>query len=190
MSKKMKLFIAVETIVAVFFLAIYIFVSNYYSVERKKSDIAVQNTVQKEKVNDDVKINLYEEGTEREYTLKEIKDKLDIKKDLEESELVKLMESKGYKFDCFENDKFMFTKNEDGQIEKDRYYIGEKDGYIAIYKSDEKGQLFIEDEESDVYSQFRALKTLRNDDREKIKNLEFSYDNKEEAEEGVSEFIS
>ena len=74
-------------------------------------------------------------------------------------------------------------------IKPNKYYIGEKDGFLAIYKTDNDGTLLIENSE-DVYSNNKKVDNLRESDKNKIKNFEFEYDTKEDAEEGLSEFLS
>ena len=72
---------------------------------------------------------------------------------------------------------------------KNKYYLGEKDGYFAIYKSDENGKVFIEDE-SDVYRSSKMVNTIPKDDQEAIKSFKFGYDTKDEAKEILSGYIS
>jgi hypothetical protein len=49
--------------------------------------------------------------------------------------------------------------------------------------------LAIENSE-DVYSNNKKVDSLREGDKQKIKNFEFEYNSKDEAEEGISEFLS
>ena len=74
-------------------------------------------------------------------------------------------------------------------VKPNKYYIGEKDGFLAIYKTDKDGTLLIENSE-DVYSDNKKVDNLREIDKNKIKNFEFEYDSKEDAEESLSEFLS
>ena len=74
-------------------------------------------------------------------------------------------------------------------LQPNKYYLGEKDGYFAIYKTDDSGNLTIEESE-DVYTNNRPISFLHGDDLEAIKNFKYSYDTKEEAIEKLSAFIS
>ena len=74
-----------------------------------------------------------------------------------------------------------------GILEKNKYYIGEKDGYIAIFKTGEDGRAFIEKPE-DVST--KKIEDLPEVDRNKIKNFEKKYDTREECEENITNYIS
>ena len=67
-----------------------------------------------------------------------------------ESELIKLLEKQGYVLDVNANNEFMFKKDATKTLEANKYYIGDKDGYLAIYKTDKDGNLKIENS-ADVY---------------------------------------
>ena len=74
-----------------------------------------------------------------------------------------------------------------GTLEPNKYYIGDKDGYIAIYKSDVNGIPVIENED-DITQ--REVSILMEIDQNMIRNYEMVFDTKEECEEALSNFIS
>ena len=74
-----------------------------------------------------------------------------------------------------------------GTLEPNKYYIGDKDGYIAIYKSDVNGIPVIENED-DITQ--REVSLLMEIDQNMIRNYEMVFDTKEECEEALSNFIS
>ncbi|SJU64189.1 Uncharacterised protein [Clostridioides difficile] len=83
----------------------------------------------------------------------------------------------------------MFKRDTSNALEPNKYYIGEKDGYLAIYQTDEKGNASIKNSE-DVFLDNKPIENLRDVDKSKIKNFELKYNTKDEAEESVSELIS
>ena len=70
------------------------------------------------------------------------------------------------------------------------YYIGECDGCIAIYTSDEQGNLTINDPQNDIFRVGKKFKDLTKNDQNIIKNRELKFSNKDDAEEKISELIS
>lgn len=186
----MKLFICLSILLALVFCSVYYCANKLYISKNNQSAVAAQNTLNSEvKLNKNTKVSLFSKGKiEKEYTLDEIKNKLQIKDDLSKADLVQLLEKEGYVFDSVINNELMFKKKKN-TIKPDQYYIGEKDGYLAIYKADSNGKLNIEND-SDVYKEFKTVDNLEKIDKEKIENFELEYDTKEEAEENLSEFLS
>lgn len=187
-NNKVKLFLSMSIALAIIFSLTYICMDNYYS---KEPNIVTQNTVkEKDGLDDKTKIILFAgDKKEQEYSLADLKSKLNIKENLTESELIKLLEKKGYVLDVNVNNELMFKKDAAKTLEANKYYIGDKDGYLAIYKTDKDGNLKIENS-ADVYSDFKTVDSMGQIDKEKIRNFEFMYNSKEEAEEGLSEFLS
>ena len=178
-------------------LLIVCFFSSYFIVDRltnsKNKDVndnqsktTVYNT---NSLSDDMKIILKVDGiVETSETLKEFK--LDNNIDnVNEQFLVDYYASKGYSVESLSEKKVVLNKDEEVILEPNKYYLGEKDGYFAIYKSDENGKVFIEDE-SDVYRSSKMVNTIPKDDQEAIKSFKFGYDTKDEAKEILSGYIS
>ena len=179
-------------------LLIVCFFSSYFIVDRltnsKNKDvndnqsktIVYNNT---NSLSDDMKIILKVDGiVETSETLKEFK--LDNNIDnVNEQFLVDYYASKGYSVESLSEKKVVLNKDEEVILEPNKYYLGEKDGYFAIYKSDENGKVFIEDE-SDVYRSSKMVNTIPKDDQEAIKSFKFGYDTKDEAKEILSGYIS
>ena len=161
--------------------------SKYKDVSDNQSKTAVYNNTNL--LSDDMKIILKVDGiVETSETLKEFK--LDNKIDnVNEQFLVDYYASKGYSVESLSEKKVVLNKDEEVILEPNKYYLGEKDGYFAIYKSDENGKVFIEDE-SDVYRSSKMVNTIPKDDQEAIKSFKFGYDTKDEAKEILSGYIS
>ena len=161
--------------------------SKYKDVSDNQSKTAVYNNTNL--LSDDMKIILKVDGVvEKSETLKDFK--LDNEIDsVNEQFLVDYYASKGYSVESLSEKKVVLNKDEEVILEPNKYYLGEKDGYFAIYKSDENGKVFIEDE-SDVYRSSKMVNTIPKDDQEAIKSFKFGYDTKDEAKEILSGYIS
>ena len=101
-------------------------------------------------------------------------------------ELISAVEKDGYELVSSTSGEIIFL-NDMGILEAGKYYIGEKDGYIAIFKAGEDGRPFIEKPE-DVST--KKIEDLPEVDRSKISNFEKKYDTREECEENITNYIS
>lgn len=91
----------------------------------------------------------------------------------------------GYEIIDF-NDKAIILKEvNDKKFDPNMYYIGEKDGYITVFKSDEDGNLFIEDESLDISS--KKVESLPIADRELVVNYELKSNEREDVQDILSE---
>ncbi|MGG5462569.1 hypothetical protein [Clostridium sp. B9] len=104
----------------------------------------------------------------------------------EVEELVAALSQDGYELISSEDGEMVFLNNM-GTLEAGKYYIGEKDGYIAMFKAGEDGRPTIEKPE-DVST--KRIDDLPEVDREKISNFEKKYDTREECEEHMTNYIS
>lgn len=191
MINKKKLFIGMTlTLVIIFFITYYL--SDKYIANKNIKNNAVEASQinKNNQLNDNTKIYLFSgENKEKESTIAELKKELNIDGDLTKGELSKVLSEKGYVLELNDNGEMTYKRDISKAVKPNKYYIGEKDGFLAIYKTDKDGILTIENSE-DVYSNNKKLDSLRENDKNKIKNLEFEYNSKEEAEEGISEFLS
>lgn len=117
--------------------------------------------------------------------VKEIKKELGVK-EINVEQVVELYKGKGYSVASTDDYQMVFERAV-GTLEPNKYYIGDKDGYIAIYKSDMNGIPVIESEE-DITE--REVSLLMEMDQNMIRNYEMVFDTKEECEEALSNFIS
>ncbi len=188
MTKKMKLFIYLSVLCAIILSTVYYITNKNFQVNNQPDTINVQKTIDNT-LEKNAKVSLFSKGKiENEYTLDEIKEELNVKEDLSKSKLIDLLKDKGYNFEAAINNELIFKKTENA-IKPNKYYIGEKDGFLAIYKSDNDGKLQLE-KENDVYRQFKPVSSLSKIDKEKIQQFKLVYSSKEEAEENISEFLS
>ncbi|AOR23062.1 hypothetical protein [Clostridium taeniosporum] len=185
------------SVICILILAI-IFSLTYYLVDRSVNNKNLLQTSQKKvntdteinKLQDDIKVSLFAgDKKESDMTVAQIKKKLNIDGDLTKDELVKILKNSGYSLDITSNNQIMFKKDSSSNLEPNKYYIGEKDGHLAIYETDKDGNASVKNSE-DVFSDNKPVQNLREVDRSKIKNFELKYDTKDEAEESISELIS
>lgn len=142
-------------------------------------------------LDDNVILILMNQGVvEKEQSISEFKKENFISNDISEQFIVNFFEANGYNLEELQDEKVVFSK--DGTInvlQPNKYYIGEKDGYFAIYKTDSEGKLMIENED-DVYRNSRTIDFLKGEDLEDIKNLKHCYDTKDDAMEKLTAYIS
>lgn len=191
MMDKKKLFISMAITLALIFSITYYLSDKYIARKNAKSNTVVASEIAKHNaLNDSTKIYLFSgEKREKESTIADLKKELNIDGNLTQTELSKALKDKGYVLEIESNGVMTYKKDDSKAVKPNKYYIGEKDGFFAIYKTDKDGTLLIETNE-DVYSNNKKVEYLREIDKNKIKNFEFEYDSKEDAEESLSEFLS
>ncbi len=91
----------------------------------------------------------------------------------------------GYEIVDFNDKSIILKESEQKKFEPNMYYIGEKNGYITVFKSDENGKLFVENESSDVSS--KKVELLPTTDRELVLNYELKSNERGEVEHILSE---
>lgn len=160
-----------------------------YSEANNEVDKTVYNNTKA--LDDNMTLVLMNEGVvEKEQSIFEFKKENSILTDINEQFIVNFFEANGYNLESLEDEKVVFIKDGTTSVLKpNKYYIGEKDGYFAIYKTDDKGNLSIESDE-DVFTNNRTISFLKGTDLEEIKNFKHYYDTKEEAIEKLTAYIS
>ncbi|MGL5380725.1 hypothetical protein [Clostridium sp.] len=120
-----------------------------------------------------------------------IKSRLGLTGEISKEALTTRLENDGYKLVEDGEAKLVFGRegNESGKVEPNKFFIGEKDGYLAIYFSDENGNLSVTSEK-DVFRERKMVKDLPELEQNKIKNFEFIYDSRQGAMEDITELIS
>lgn len=200
MKYKRKIYLSI-----VFLGIIILFSGTYYLTSKsiKNRELEKQNSMQVEEVNsssiakgrtlrDDLIISFYtNEKRDKTTTVKELIKINNLKDGLTEELLTKQALKDGYELVEKSNDRFIYRRNSQDKVssdfEKDTYYIGESDGYLAIYKADNNGEL----KKEKVYSDEMSIDMFRDTDAEKIKNFKyFSSKNIEEVENKIMELIT
>ena len=193
MMNKKKILISMIILLALIFSISYYFTGRYFknkNADSTNNTTEVSQTKGQSGLDDSTKIYLFAgEKKEKESTIAELKKELNIDGDLTQAQLSKALNQKGYALELASNGELTYKRDASKAVKPNKYYIGEKDGYLAIYKTDNTGTLTIENKE-DVYSDGKKFDSLTEGDKTKIKNFEFEYDSKEDAEENLSEFLS
>ena len=176
---------------ALFFAGSYT-VSYFYNREKiHEANAEIENEKQSIVLKDSYKIVLTKRTVdddiivENNLDVKTIKTELDVR-ELNVEQVVELYKQKGYSVSSTDDYQMIFERAV-GTLEPNKYYIGDKDGYIAIYKSDVNGIPVIENED-DITQ--REISLLMEIDQNMIRNYEMVFDTKEECEEALSNFIS
>ena len=142
-------------------------------------------------LDDTVKISIINENNiDKEQTIKEFKEENNIEVGVNQQFVIDFLEDSGYTLETINNNKITFKKeNKDNMFIANKYYLGEKDGYFAIYKTDDSGKLYIESE-SDVFTDYKKVNTIPLSAEEEIKTLQHYYDSKEEALERLAGYMN
>lgn len=90
-----------------------------------------------------------------------------------------------YKIMDFDDKSIVIMEMNNSNFDPNMYYIGEKDGYITVFKSDNNGNLFIENESSDISS--KKVESLPVMDRNLVLNYELKSGDREEVQDILSE---
>ena len=191
MSKK-KIFILMTLLLAIIFSLTYYLCDKYITkpIIDKENATVVKNNNLNDDLSDETRVCLYSgDIKEDELSLGDLKKELNISEDLSVTDLSKSLKDKGYVLVLTSDKELTYKRDPSQTVKPDKYYIGEKDGYLAVYKTDSNGILQIEKDE-DIYRDSKKIDGLTPADISKIKNFEFEYDNKDEAEEKLSEFLS
>lgn len=193
MNKKKKILISMTIALALIFSITYYLSDRYITNTNtitNQGDEATQASNDKSALDDSVKVSLFAgDKKENELTIADLKKELNITGDVTQAELVDALKNKGYTLDLASNGEVVFKRDPSKALDANKYYIGEKDGYLAIYKTDTNGTPSIESNE-DVYSDNKTVDSLREGDKTKIRNFELEYNSKDDAEESLSEFLS
>lgn len=193
MSKR-KIFIIMTLVLAIIFSLTYYLCDKYITkpiIDKENATVVKNSNLNTDKdLSDETKVCLYSgDIKEDELSLGDLKKELNISEELSITELSKSLKDKGYVLVLTSDKELTYKRDPSQTVKPDKYYIGEKGGYLAIYKTDDNGILQIEKDE-DVYRDSKKIDSLTPADISKIKNFEFEYDNKDDAEEKLSEFLS
>lgn len=189
-KEKLKPIIAIVSVIVVFSV---VYLGSYYY---RLNQINATNTEQevsgkKEDALDDNVIILFtrttSDGKEEVYyrlTVGEMRKNLRLD-NIKEEDLVKVLEAKGFKKNVTTDGSLSFAKVDGEGLASNKYYIGDKDGYIAIFKTDENGKAFIE-KEGDI--SHAMTEHYPKPDVDKIKGFERIFDTREDCESALSDY--
>ncbi len=194
MNKIRKYVLGAAIIFTFIFSVSFLAFDRYIDNKREEIEEANEQTLAREKekpLDNSILVVLYKDDIkEQETTLKELKKNLEVDEDLNEEDLSELLSGKGYVLDGVYDKQIIYRRSVKDSIEPNMYYIGECDGWIAIYTSDDEGNLTINDPQNDIIKEGKKFKNLTENDQTIIKNRELKFASKDEAEEKISELVS
>ena len=191
-SEKLKPIIGIISAIIVFtviYLGAYYYNLNSVTKlnEEKAEKVAAMKTVDLE---DNIILKFTQENKSGEQdvfhqlTVGELKKTLKIS-DITQEELVTIFEGKGYLVDNVDKAELSFSKKAGTGLNPNKYYIGDKDGKISIFKTDEKGKAFIEKDSDISYAITENYPSL---DVERIKGFAREFDTREECEAALTDY--
>ncbi len=193
LNKKQKsaILVAIVTLLAISFCGSY-FITDYLTrnknVEAKNENVFSNN----EYLNDDIFVTLKtNDNIDMVDNFLNIKKKLNLKEKLTEEELSVELSKNGYKLSEKDETKLTYTRDKEiksDSFEANKYYLGEDNGYISIFKTDKNGNVI--ESEKKVYTDSKPINNLPETDQNYIKEHKFSFDSKDEALQKLSEMIS
>lgn len=194
-KQKASLLVSFVTLLAITFCASY-YITNYITnANSKNNNVENENTnvyAENNYLSDDIFVSLNtKDNVDMIDTLLKLKEKLGFKEKLTLEELSNELSKKGYKLSEKNEEKLVYTRekaNSENSLEANKYYLGEENGYISIFKTDDSGNII--ESEKKVYSDSKPLGNLPEIDQSYIKENKFSFDNKEDALQKLSEMIS
>lgn len=195
LNKKQKaaFLVSFVTLLSISFCASY-FITNYFTnPNRKISTIEDENVYADNKyLSDDIFVTLKtNENVDMIDNLLNLKEKLKLNEKLTEEELTIELSKDGYKLSEKNEQKLTYTRDKEvksDKFEANKYYLGEENGYISIFKTDDNGNII--ESEKKVYTDSKPLANLPETDQNYIKENRFSFDSKDDALQKLSEMIS
>lgn len=190
MKKGSKFFIfTVLALISIFFIS---YMATDLYLKSKSGDDTDQASTSADSNNSkylskDIKVILSKNGNkESEKTLDDVIDEYGLEGNVTKEELTEALKEYGYKYDVSTQSEIYYNRDAKDGLTPNKYYIGEYEGYLAIYKANSKGVLEIEDEKEDIYRDRSKFKDLKPLDQDAIKKYEYVYDTKEEAKLDMS----
>lgn len=120
-------------------------------------------------------------------TFEELK-KIIAKDKIQKADLQSYYSKLNYSIESFNENTIVLLRETTSILNPNKYYLGEKDGFVALFKTDEKGNPKIEDEKNDISA--RKVTDFSDSDRAKIINFQMEYDEKEKAEDAFLAFTT
>ncbi|MCR1952563.1 MULTISPECIES: hypothetical protein [unclassified Clostridium] len=120
-----------------------------------------------------------------------LKSKLNLNENLTKEDLSEELSVQGYVLSEWDSNKLVYTRDtaiNTSKFESNKYYLGEENGFISLFKTDSNGNII--ESEKKVYSDSKPLSNLPEIDQNYIKDNKFSFDTREEALQKLSEMIS
>ncbi|GAA0084622.1 hypothetical protein UT300007_10610 [Clostridium sp. CTA-7] len=193
-KQKAAILVSVVSLLAICFCISY-FITDYFTNPNKGSNNSFLNeNVYSENakyLSDNIYITLKTgDNIDISETLLNLKDTLTLNENLTKDDLSQELSKQGYILSEWDSNKLIYKRDSVANVtlEPNKYYLGEENGYISLFKTDETGNII--ESQKKVYSDSKPISNLPEIDQNYIKENKFSFDKREEALQKLSEMIS
>lgn len=194
-KKRLVSIVSIITLLTISFYASY-FVTDYFTnPNRQNSSIDEENQnvyADNKYLSNDIFITLKtKDEVDVIDKLSNIITKYNLKEKITEDELSKEFSKSGYTLTEKNSQKLVFARDKEttsDNLQANKYYLGEEDGYISIFKTDSNGNVI--ESEKTVYKDSKPINNLPEIDQNYIKEHKFSFDSKNDALQKLNEMIS
>lgn len=185
--KTTSVLISITFLLAILFCSTYFLTLNLFKSNNIENQSVFSNN---DYLSDDIFIALKTNNlTDILEKLSNFKSKFNLSNNLTEEDLIKELSKKGYVLSNKTNEKLTFTRTDiKNEFKANMYYIGEENGYVCLFKTDENGNII--NSEKIVYNTSKPISMLPEVDQEYIKNNNLFFEDKTKALEQISEIIS
>lgn len=167
-----------------YFITDYVNNSNRKIIEDEGGEKVVLNQTPQALKDDTIVTLKTKEKLDSEKKLLELKVELQLTGSVTKESLEKALASKGYKIDKIEEEKLVFKRQSEHVLIPNKFYLGEKDGKLAVFKTNEDG------EPMDIYIDKAPINILPEGTQQSLKNFEKYYDTEEEAHMKLTAYTS
>lgn len=194
-KQRIAFLVSLITLLTISFFASYFITDYFTNPNNKKSNIDEENQnvyADSKYLSKDIFITL---KTKDEIDvidkLSNIITKYNLKEKITEEELSDELSKNGYKLSEKSDQKLVYTRDKEvtsDKLDANKYYLGEENGYISIFKTDANGNII--ESEKTVYKDSKPISNLPEVDQNYIKEHKFSFDSKNDALQKLNEMIS
>ncbi|WP_160671338.1 hypothetical protein [Clostridium sp. C8-1-8] len=190
---KISIFILLSS--AVFILSYYL-TKSYYLADKKTNGNNVLYNSENGYLKDDMKLVLKSKSKDSEqfiidgeYTVKELKKDLGIEQGLKKDDLVNHFKALSYSIESMDDSQIILSRSFINKLQPNKYYLGEKNDFFAIYKTDSKGVPYIENASKDIFADKKKVSSLPEQDKKDIVNFKMQFKTRDDAEEAASGYF-
>lgn len=187
-KRKMAKVLSSITFLALLFCGTY-FITDYLNNlskinnENGGEQIVINQNI--EVIKDDTVIMLKtKENIDSEKKISELKIELGLTGDVTKDSLENALKSKGYSLGEIKDNSLVFNRQSEHVLVGNKFYLGEKEGKLAIYKTSDSG------EPTEIYVDKTPINILPEENQEALKNFEKYYDTEEEAHMRLTAYTS
>lgn len=167
-----------------YFITDYVNNLNERKVQEDGSEKVVLNQTPQALKDSTVVILKTKDNIDSEKKLSQLRVELGLTGDITKESLARALQSKGYSLGEIKEDKLVFNRQSEHVLIPNKFYLGEKDGVLAIFKTNETG------EPKDIYVDKAPINILPEVNQQSLRNFEKYYDTEEEAHMRLTAYTS